>query len=48
MLRTPVCFRTYPIEVSPQFQFSLSAVTLGIYLGGYEQVTLSVTAVEQQ
>jgi hypothetical protein len=26
-------------RLSPQFKFSLSAVTLGIYLGGYDQVT---------
>jgi hypothetical protein len=34
MLRTPVCFRILYRRLSPQFQFSLSAVTLGIYLGG--------------
>jgi hypothetical protein len=31
--RTLSCFVSYR-SLSPQFQFSLSAVTLGIYLGG--------------
>ncbi len=34
MLHTPVRFRILYRRLSPQFQFSLSAVTLGIYLGG--------------